>query len=98
MWSLLSDAKGFPRWNSTVTGIEGELREGERLTLHVPGTSRTFTPKVSGVVPARRMMWSNGVAGIFRGVRTLPDFGPIFEAYAKDLKREAERVADARER
>lgn len=123
VWALLTDAKGFSRWNSTVTGIDGEIREGERITLHVPGTGRTFTPTVSGVVPARRMMWSNGVAGIFRGVRLfvltprnstatgflmqerfsgvmfaltkrmLPDFRPIFEAYASDLKREAEKGA-----
>ena len=128
VWGLLIDAKGFPRWNSTVTGIEGEIREGERLKLHVPGTSRTFTPKVSGVVPARRMVWSDGVAVVFKGVRTfvltprgrasteftmeerfsgvmfaltkrlLPDFGPIFVAYANDLKREAERVGSAGER
>lgn len=25
--------------------------------------------------------------------RTLPDFRPIFQAYANDLKREAERIA-----
>jgi len=121
-WSLLTDAKGFPRWNSTVTGIEGEIREGERLRLHAPGTKRTFTPKVSGVVAERRMTWSDGIAGLFKGVRTfelrpredrsvdfvmeerfsgvmfaltkrmLPDFRPIFEAYAGDLKREAERI------
>jgi hypothetical protein len=120
VWRLLSDAKSFPRWNSTVTGIEGEIREGERLRLHVPGMKRTLTPRVSGVVPARRMVWSDGVALVFRGVRTfvltprgdastdfvmeerfsgaifaltkrlLPDFRPIFEAYANDLKREAE--------
>ena len=30
IWNLLTDAKGFPRWNSTVTGIEGQIREGER--------------------------------------------------------------------
>jgi hypothetical protein len=128
VWSLLSDAKGFPRWNSTITAIEGEIREGERLKLHVPGTGRTFTPKVSDVVPARRMVWSDGVSLVFRGVRIfvltprgrastefrmeerfsgvmfalttrlLPDFGPIFVAYANDLKREAERVASAGER
>ena len=123
VWSLLTDAKGFPRWNSTVIGIDGEIREGQRLRLRVPGTSRTFTPKVSGVLPLRAMTWSDGVAGIFKGVRTfaltprnntstdfvmeehfsgvvfalvrgmLPDFRPIFEAYANDLKREAERIA-----
>ena len=31
VWSLLADAKGFPRWNSTVIGIDGEIREGARL-------------------------------------------------------------------
>jgi hypothetical protein len=123
VWTLLTDAKGFPRWNSTVTGVEGEIREGERLRLHVPDTNRTFTPRVSGVVPARRMTWSNGFNPMFKGVRTfaleasnnsstrfvmkehfsgllfaltkgmLPDFQPIFEAYARDLKREAERIA-----
>ena len=123
VWGLLTDAKGFPRWNSTVTGIEGEIREGERLRLRAPGTNRTFTPTVSGVVTARRMTWSDGVPLVFRGVRSfvltphgdtstdfvmeerfsglmfalakrmLPDFGPIFEAYANDLKREAERIA-----
>jgi hypothetical protein len=125
VWSLLTDAKGFPRWNSTVTGIDGEIREGERLTLHVPGTRRTFTPKVSGVAAERCMTWSDGIAGVFKGVRTfelrprdeastdfameerfsgvvfaltkgmLPDFGPIFKAYADDLKREAARIARA---
>ena len=121
VWHLLTDAQRFPTWNSTVTGIEGQIREGERLRLHVPGTTRTFTPKVSDVMPNERMTWSDGVAPLFRGVRTfslrprddgstdftmeeqfsgvvfalvkgsLPDFGPIFERYASDLKREAER-------
>jgi hypothetical protein len=126
VWSPLTDAKGFPRWNSTVSSIEGQIREGERLRLHVPGTNRTFTPKVTGVVPARHMRWSDGLPFVFKGVRTfvlkprddgstdfameehfsglmfallnrmLPDFRPIFEAYANDLKREAERIAQDR--
>jgi len=126
VWKLLTDAEGFARWNSTVSGIEGQIREGERLKLHVPGTRRTFTPRISGVVSERRMIWSDGVPGIFKGVRTfalepqgensirftmeeqfsglmfalfkstMPDFRPIFEAYAGDLKREAERIAQLR--
>jgi len=122
VWYVLTDTKGFPRWNSTVTGIEGRIRDGERLSLRVPGTSRTFTPKVSDVVPARRMTWSDGFAPVFKGVRTfvleagdggsthfemkerftglvfalargmLPDFQPIFVAFANDLKLEAERI------
>jgi hypothetical protein len=123
VWNLLTDAQGFSRWNSTVTDIEGTIRDGDRLRVRVPGTDRTFTPKVSDVVPGRRMVWSDGVSHIYKGVRTfvlaprddastdfsmkehfsgvvfaltkrmLPDFRPIFEAYASDLKREAERLA-----
>jgi hypothetical protein len=120
VWNLLTDAKGFPRWNSTITRVEGQIREGERLRLHVPGTNRTFTPRVSGVVPDERMTWTGGFSPVFKGVRTfdltpradgstdfvmeerfsglmlplvkgsMPDFGPVFERYANDLKREAE--------
>jgi hypothetical protein len=120
IWNLLTDAKDFPRWNSTVTKVEGQIREGGRLRLHVPGTQRTFTPRVSGVVPDERMTWTGGFFPLFKGVRTfelrprddgstdfvmqerfsglmlpfvrgsMPDFGPVFERYANDLKREAE--------
>ena len=70
IWSLLTDAKDFSRWNSTVTSIEGQIREGERLRLRVPGADRTFKPKVSGVVPNERMTWTGGFAPMFKGVRT----------------------------
>jgi hypothetical protein len=123
IWRLLTDANDFSRWNSTVAGIEGRIAEGEHLDLRVPGTDRTFSPRVSGVVPNERMTWTGGVAPFFKGVRTfelrprsdgstdfrmkerfsglmlplvkgsLPDFGPVFERYAYDLKREAERSA-----
>jgi len=43
IWNLLTDARNFPQWNSTVASIDGEIREGERLRLHVPGTNRVFT-------------------------------------------------------
>jgi len=120
IWRLLTDANGFPRWNSTVSRVDGQIREGERLRLHVPGTDRTFTPRVSGVVPNERMIWTGGFSPVFKGVRTfelrtrgdgstdfmmkerfsglmlpfvkgsMPDFGPVFERYANDLKHEAE--------
>jgi hypothetical protein len=121
IWSLLTDAADFPRWNSTVTSIGGTIALGEKLTLRVPTSERTFTPEVTDFVDARRMVWSDGMAPMFRGERTftltrredgttdfemvevfsgvmlplikrsLPDFSPIFERYARDLKNEAER-------
>ena len=123
IWALLTDAKGFPRWNSTVSGIDGQIREGERIRIHVPGTNRTFNPRVLDVTANQCMTWRDGIAPLFKGSRSfelksrdngstefimeekfsglifaivrssLPEFRPIFEIYANDLKRESERVA-----
>ena len=120
IWALLTDAKDFPRWNTTVTSIEGEIAEGKALAIKVAAAGdRVFKPKVSNVEPERAMTWSDGFAPMFKGVRTftltpkergtefemketftglmlpmikgsLPDFVPIFETYAADLKRAAE--------
>jgi len=124
IWELLTDAKGFPRWNTTVTRIDGQIREGERLRVHAPGTDRTFKPTVSDVVPDRHMAWIGGFAPLMKGVRTfelkprddgttvfvmqerfsglllplarrsMPDFGPIYEQFAEDLRRAAEGAGD----
>ena len=121
VFRLLTDAAGFPRWNSTVTSIEGDIAVGKKLKIRVPISDRTFTPKVTELEPAKRMVWADGAAPMFKGVRTftltpaaggatdftmvevfsglmlpmikgsLPDFGPVFEKYAEDLKREAEK-------
>ena len=121
VWALLTDAAGFARWNSTVTNIDGEIALGQKLKLKVPVSDRVFTPKVTELEPIKRMVWSDGVAPMFKGERTftlkpgpadtteftmvevfrglmlfmikssLPDFAPIFERYAADLKQEAER-------
>jgi hypothetical protein len=122
VWRLLTDAAGFPRWNSTVTNIEGTIAAGETIKVRVPlATKSTFSPKVSVLERPARMVWQEGNP-IFKGVRTfalarrtdgttdfsmvevytgvmlpliagsLPDFTPAFEAYAADLKREAERA------
>ena len=70
IWTLLADAPGYPGWNSTVTAIDGRIREGERIRIHVPGAERTFSPKVSAVVPGRHMVWTGGFLPLFLGVRT----------------------------
>jgi hypothetical protein len=124
IWALLTDAAGFPRWNSTVTSIEGDIAEGKTLKLRVPtAPERVFKPRVSIVEPGRSMVWSDGMAPMFKGIRTftlrpgsegstefsmreefsglmlpmikgsLPDFAPVFETYAADLKRAAEAAS-----
>jgi hypothetical protein len=122
IWALLTDSAGFPRWNSTVAGIEGQIALGQKLAVRVPlAPGRVFKPKVVEFEPERRMVWADGQAPMFAGRRiftltpakdavelsmvevfsglmlplikgSLPDFGPAFEQYAADLKREAERA------
>jgi len=120
IWALLTNAADFPRWNSTVTSITGDIAKGNKLALRVPVSDRTFSPRVTELVPEERMVWSDGMAPMFKGERTftltlredrstdftmtevfsgvmlpmikgsLPDFAPVFDQYADDLKREAE--------
>ena len=91
--------------------------------MQVPeAPGRTFTVKVTRLVPNEEMVWREGNPAMFLGVRTysltpnqdrtatgfqmtevftgimlpliarkLPDFGPIFERYAADLKAESEK-------
>ena len=122
IWSLLTAAADFPRWNTTVQGIEGQIALGNTIKLRATvAPERVFSLLVAEFVPSSRMVWRDGRAPFFTGVRTftltpqaagetgfameeafsgimlpmiagsLPDFLPIFERYAADLKREAER-------
>lgn len=120
IWKLLTDAPDLPSWNTTVTSVEGPIELGRKLELRVPGSERTFRPKVTGFDPPRSMTWSDGFAPMFKGTRvytlqrtatgtrftmtetfagillpligrTLPDFAPVFDQYAADLKQGAEQ-------
>ncbi len=121
VWAKLTDAAGFPSWNSTVTSLEGPITQGQRLTIRVPiAPDRAFRPTVVELVPEQRMVWRDGMLPFFQGTRTftltpkdggcefameevfrgamlplikpsLPDFGPVFDRYAQDLKAACER-------
>jgi hypothetical protein len=45
LWRLLTDAEGFPCWNSTVSGVEGRIREGERFDCAFPALTASLRPK-----------------------------------------------------
>jgi hypothetical protein len=72
VWALLTDAAGYPQWNSTVTKIEGRIAAGEKVTVHAKAApSRAFPLKVTEFVPPRRMVWSGGMPlGLFTGTRS----------------------------
>ena len=121
IWAKLTDAQGFPKWNSTVESIEGPIALGQKLAIRVPiAPGRTFSPKVVAFEANQRMIWRDGFFPMFQGARTytltpkadgvttfemeevffgvmlplikgsLPDFRPVFDQYAADLKKVCE--------
>lgn len=70
IWSFLTNAAAFPRWNSTVTSLEGTIALGQKLALKVPlDAKRTFRPTVTRLDENALMEWSDGMAPMFKGVR-----------------------------
>lgn len=71
LWAVLTNAADYPKWNSTVSQLDGTIALGERLALKVPlAPGRTFNPKVTALEPNHHMEWSDGMAPMFKGVRT----------------------------
>lgn len=61
VWSLLTNAADFPRWNSTVISLDGDIKQGETLQLKSTlDENRTFKLKVKEVQPEQRLVWGDG--------------------------------------
>jgi hypothetical protein len=71
VWSLLTNAKDFPRWNTTVKNVEGKISLGEKIKLRVfLDEKRVFNLKITEFKPATKMVWEDGVKPFFKGIRT----------------------------
>src|SRR5215475_6268146 len=72
IWSLLTDAEGYPTWNSTVERISGRIAPGEKIAVYTKMTpGRAFPVSVTEFSANRRMVWSGGLPlGLFTGQRT----------------------------
>jgi uncharacterized protein YndB with AHSA1/START domain len=70
IWALLTDAKAYPQWNSTVVKIDGTIAKTETIQLVAKvAPDRTFALKVSEYEKNTRMVWEDG-GKAFAGVRT----------------------------
>lgn len=70
LWALLTNAAGFPSWNSTVKSIEGTIAPGQTIALKaVIAPDRTFKLRVTTFEPNSTMVWQDGAAPMFSGVR-----------------------------
>ena len=62
VWALLTHASDIPRWNSTITSLKGNIREGETIELKsILDAKRTFKLKVKEVVPEKRLVWGDAM-------------------------------------
>jgi uncharacterized protein YndB with AHSA1/START domain len=60
IWALLTRASDFPRWNSTVVSIKGEIREGGSIELKSTlDEKRTFKLKIKEFVPEQHLVWGD---------------------------------------
>jgi uncharacterized protein YndB with AHSA1/START domain len=60
IWVLLTNASDYPRWNTTVTSIEGRIAPGETIRLKsMLDEKRTFKLKIKEFEPERRLAWGD---------------------------------------
>ncbi len=60
IWALLTNASDYPRWNSTVTSIEGNIALGETIKLKSTlDEKRVFKLKVKEFEPENRLVWGD---------------------------------------
>ena len=72
VWAVLTDAAGYPDWDSGVVRVEGTIAAGAKVKVFSEiSPNRAFPVTVSELEANRRMTWRGGMPlGLFRGVRT----------------------------
>ncbi|MEO9513588.1 MAG: SRPBCC domain-containing protein [Flavobacteriaceae bacterium] len=62
VWKLLTNASDFPRWNTTVISIEGEIKSGGKIKLKSTlDATRTFKLKVKEFIPNQKLVWGDAM-------------------------------------
>ena len=71
VWDIITDARNYTVWESGITHIRGELRNGGTIRIRThAGGDRTFRLRVQQM-PGEVMTWTQGLPlGLLTGVRT----------------------------
>jgi uncharacterized protein YndB with AHSA1/START domain len=96
VWALITRASDFPRWNSTVVSIKGDIRAGETIELKSTlDEKRTFKLKVKEFVPEKRLVWGDAMgnrvytidksSGGVQFTMAEKIGGPLFPLFAGDI-------------
>jgi len=71
IWTILTDAAGYPRWDKTMERIGGQLALGETVKFQTRLSAQAFPVKVTAFEPGRRMVLTGGLPfGLFKSERT----------------------------
>jgi uncharacterized protein YndB with AHSA1/START domain len=95
IWSLLTDASGFRRWNSTIISIDGNIATGEKINLRSTlAPKRTFKLKVKEFHRENKLVWGDAMGSRIYTLTKSGDSSVLFsfEQFAADLKKEAESI------
>lgn len=97
VWHVLTTAADYPRWNSTLLSLDGEIKPGSTIRLvSTLDPGRTFKLKVHEFEPSRRLAWGDALgARVFtltetNGGQTLFEMnerigGPVFPLFASKI-------------
>ncbi len=95
IWTLLTNASDFARWNSTVISIEGNIAAGEKINLKSTlDHKRIFKLKVKECKPETKLIWGDAMGnriytldkkenGVTLFSMTEKIGGPLFPLFAK---------------
>ncbi|MEQ8518619.1 MAG: SRPBCC domain-containing protein [Cytophagales bacterium] len=62
LWSILTKASDYARWNSTIISLEGKIEKGEKIRLKSTlDSSRTFKLKVKEMIPEEKLVWGDAL-------------------------------------
>jgi hypothetical protein len=82
IWKILTSTSDWPRWNTTVDRVEGNVTLGSVVKIYAKSNpARPFEVEIVEVEAGERLVWRSGTAlGLFRGTRTFkltPQYGRI---------------------
>jgi uncharacterized protein YndB with AHSA1/START domain len=62
IWNLLTNSANYPKWNTTVIGIEGNIKPGETIKLKSKlDPKRTFKLKVKEFEAGKKLVWGDAM-------------------------------------
>ncbi len=62
IWALLVNAGEYPKWNSTVTSIDGSIEPGQTIQLKSTlDPKRTFKLKIKEFQAPNRLVWGDAM-------------------------------------